>query len=128
MCVHVSVCDVDCSCDGKINHYLVAMDFTNNKLTINGEQYFENLPELVKVSQLNHMTVTITGGAVLLQVYSEKPGPLGCVLSHPLVRKGVLEFYIDQESLKKSKWWCSTSLGSQHSLESCILKGCLKIN
>ena len=37
-----------CSSGGKINHYLVA--FANKKLTINGEQYFDNLPELVKVS------------------------------------------------------------------------------
>ena len=48
---------VHCSCEGKINHYLVAMDFTSKKLTINGEQYFESLPELVQVSQ-GHMTVT----------------------------------------------------------------------
>ena len=39
-----------CSYEGKVNHYLVAMDFSTKKLTINGEKYFNHLPELVQVS------------------------------------------------------------------------------
>ena len=33
-----------------MNHYLVAMDFSTKKLTINGERYFDHLPQLVQVS------------------------------------------------------------------------------
>lgn len=43
----------------KIHHYLVAMDFTAKKLTIDGEKYYTNLPELVKVSHVVDHHVTI---------------------------------------------------------------------
>ena len=44
----------------KIRHYLVAMDFTAKKLTINGEKYYNNLPELVKVSPFDHDVTLLT--------------------------------------------------------------------
>ena len=37
------------SYDGKVKHYLIAMDFKNRKMTINGQRYFSNLPALVEV-------------------------------------------------------------------------------
>lgn len=95
---------VSCSFEGKINHYLVAMDFTTKKLTINGERYFDSLPELVQVSKGDIISHDKSHDDMILQVYAEKPGPLGCVLSHPLTRRGVLDFHIDQEALKKSEW------------------------
>ncbi len=106
VCIFICLCvRISCSCGGKINHYLVAMDFTSKKLTINGEEYFDNLLELVQVSvshgrsHEDHMTIVQCA-----QVYSEKPGPLECVLSHPLTRRGILDFCIDQDALKKSEF------------------------
>ncbi len=40
---------------GRISHYLVAMEFSKKKLTINGNNYYNNLPELVQVSHVNVM-------------------------------------------------------------------------
>ena len=33
-------------------HYLVAMNFKDRKLTVNGEMFFDNLPGLVEVSEV----------------------------------------------------------------------------
>lgn len=55
----VILCLVLCSHGGKVNHYLVAMDFNTKRLTINGEQFFDHLPELVEVRR-HFVTVSLS--------------------------------------------------------------------
>ena len=50
-----------------MNHYLVAMDFSSKKLTIDGTKYFSHLPELVKVSPvLMHGGLAVTKRGTVL--------------------------------------------------------------
>ena len=58
MCIRVSSFDcppvlINCSYKGGVMHYLVAVSFRDRKLTVNGEMFFDNLPALVEVSDVD---------------------------------------------------------------------------
>uniref|UniRef100_H2YJW0 Tyrosine-protein kinase n=1 Tax=Ciona savignyi TaxID=51511 RepID=H2YJW0_CIOSA len=68
---------------GDVEHYRVI--FKDNKVTIDEEEYFENLTKLVE-----HYKIDADG--------------LVCALSLPLVKSGGLEYSVDTEEFRRSGW------------------------
>nr|XP_009861279.1 tyrosine-protein kinase CSK [Ciona intestinalis] len=68
---------------GEVEHYRVI--FKDNKVTIDEEEYFENLTKLV-------------------EHYERDADGLVCTLTQPLIKKGGHEYSVDTEEFRKSGW------------------------
>ncbi|CAK8676993.1 unnamed protein product [Clavelina lepadiformis] len=71
------------SFSGEIEHYRII--FKNNKVTIDEEEYFENLTKLV-------------------EHYEKDADGLVCRLTTPLRKQGQLDFTVDTEDFRKAGW------------------------